>query len=198
MKKLLFGAVALFLIASCAGNGTSEKASEDSADMTTDSLAQVESTNAADEKADLEAKRQEAAKKEKEAEEADFAKIQKLVKDFYQSSVIGCNTKTSRSHLSKYLTDKLISKLIKMNEYGGNEAATWYMRGDVQDCDERDKVLSVEKSNGNSVIVKFLDCGFTCKVRLDLVKEKDTWKINNFKFLSESSKSKFSEWNQYR
>lgn len=46
MKKLLFGAAALFLMASCAGNGTSEKAREDSARIA-DSIAQVKAAEEA-------------------------------------------------------------------------------------------------------------------------------------------------------
>lgn len=189
MKKLLFGAATLLLISSCSGNSIKEKAKEDSIRIA-DSIAQVDASKAAAEQARLDSIRQDSIQKE-----ADFAEIQSVVKNFYQSSVIGCNNKTSKSHLSKYLTDKLIAQLIRKNEYGDGGAAVWYLRGDIQDCDNRDKVLSVEKSEGNSVIVKFLDCGYTCKVRLDLVKENDTWKINDYKFLSQSSKSKYREFN---
>lgn len=44
MKKLLLGAVALLLMASCSGNGTSEKAKEDSTRIT-DSIAPVEAAH---------------------------------------------------------------------------------------------------------------------------------------------------------
>lgn len=194
MKKLLFGAAALLLMTSCAGNGASEKSHDDSTRIA-DSIALVESANAVAEQARLDSIRQDSI--QKETEKAEFSEIQSLVKNLYQSSIIGCNNNTSRSHLSKYLTDKLISQLIKENDYDDGGAATWNLRGDVQDCDDRDKVLSVDKSEGNSVIVTFLDCGYTCKVRLDLVKEDDKWKINNYKFISQSKKSKYSEFNMY-
>ena len=45
MKKLLFGAAALLLMASCSGNRTTEKASDDSARIA-DSIAQVETAKA--------------------------------------------------------------------------------------------------------------------------------------------------------
>lgn len=192
MKKLLFGAAALLLMASCSGNGTAEKAKDDSASVA-DSIAKVEAAKGAAKQARLDSLRQDSIQKE-----ADFAEIQSLVKNFYHTSVIKCNNNTSRRHLSKYLTDKLISELIRKNEFEDGGAAVWYLRGDVQDCDDRDKVLSVEKSEGNSVIVKFLHCGYTCKVRLDLVKENGAWKINNYKFISQSNKSKYSERNRYR
>ena len=52
MKKLLLGAIALFLMASCSGNGTSEEAKEDSVRIA-DSIAQVEAAQAAAEQARL-------------------------------------------------------------------------------------------------------------------------------------------------
>ena len=48
MKNLLFGAMALFLMASCSGNGSSEKAKEDSARIA-DSLSHVEAIKEAEE-----------------------------------------------------------------------------------------------------------------------------------------------------
>ena len=50
MKKLLFGTAALLLMASCSGNGTSEKTREDSTHIT-DSIAQVETARQAEEAA---------------------------------------------------------------------------------------------------------------------------------------------------
>lgn len=47
MKKLLFGAVALFLMISCTGKGSSEKAKEDSARIA-DSIANVEAAKVAE------------------------------------------------------------------------------------------------------------------------------------------------------
>lgn len=192
MKKLLLGVTAILLMASCSRKDTTEKANDDSIRIA-DSITQVEAIQAAVEQARLDSIRQDSI--QKETEKAEFAEIQSLVKNFYQTSVIGCNKKNSKSHLSKYLTDKLISQLIRENEFDDGGVAVWNLRGDPQDCDNRDKVLSVEKSNGNSVIVTFLDCGYTCKVRLDLVKENSTWKIDNYKFISQSSKSKYNEFN---
>ena len=62
MKKLLFGAAALFLIASCGGNGTSEKVREDSSHIA-DSIAQVEAAKAAAEQARLDSLSQDSIKK---------------------------------------------------------------------------------------------------------------------------------------
>ena len=46
MKKVLFGAAALLLMASCSGNGTKEKAKEDSIRIA-DSITQVEAAQGA-------------------------------------------------------------------------------------------------------------------------------------------------------
>lgn len=189
MTKFFYVMAAIMLLASCSGIGSSETTT----DPVADSIAQAQAMQKAAEQARLDSLRQDSIQKEQE--KAEFAQIQSMVKDFYHGSVIGCKHKTSKSHLSKYLTNELITKLIRKNEYDDGGVAVWYLRGDCQDCDPRDKVLSVEKSEGNSVIVKFLDCGFTCKVRLYLVKEGDTWKINDYKFLSHSSKSRYPEFN---
>ena len=73
MKKFLFGAAALLLMASCSGNGTSEKKTEDSTRIA-DSIAQVETTRQAEiaaEQARLDSIRQDSiAKVEKTAQEA--------------------------------------------------------------------------------------------------------------------------------
>ena len=57
MKKLLFGAAALLLMASCSGNTTKEKAKEDSIRIA-DSIAQVEAAKAAAEQARMDSIRQ--------------------------------------------------------------------------------------------------------------------------------------------
>ena len=62
MKKILLGAVALCLMASCAGNGSSEKAREDSARIA-DSIAQVEKAKAEAEQARQDSIRQDSIKK---------------------------------------------------------------------------------------------------------------------------------------
>lgn len=64
MKKLLFGAAALILMASCSGNGTSsEKDTEDSTRIA-DSIAQVEAAKAAAEQARLDSIRQDSIKQD--------------------------------------------------------------------------------------------------------------------------------------
>lgn len=73
MKKFLFGAAALILIASCSGNDASEKVREDSTRIA-DSIAQVETTRQAEiaaEQARQDSIRQDSiAKVEKAAQEA--------------------------------------------------------------------------------------------------------------------------------
>lgn len=62
MKKLLFGIAAIMLMASCSGNGASEKAKEDSTRIA-DSIAQVEAEQAAAEQARLDSLRADSIKK---------------------------------------------------------------------------------------------------------------------------------------
>ena len=61
MKKLLFGISALLLLASCSGNGASEKAREDSTRIA-DSIAQVEAAKVAAEQARLDSIRADSIK----------------------------------------------------------------------------------------------------------------------------------------
>ena len=63
MKKLLFGVTALLLMTSCSGNGTTEKASDDSARIA-DSIAQVENAKAAAEQARLDSIRQDSIRQD--------------------------------------------------------------------------------------------------------------------------------------
>lgn len=126
----------------------------------------------------------------------DFSSIKKMVTTFYEGAVIGENKTISwkKSALSKYLTASCLNKLAReyREEWGESGYALYNFRGDPQDSDSRDKVISVEKSTDNSVIVTYTDCGFTCKTRLYMKKEGGAWKINNYKFISQSSTSKFS------
>ena len=94
MKKLLLGAAALLLMASCSGNGTSEKTNEDSARIN-DSISQVEANQAAAEQASVVSLRQDSIAKVEEPSntsaeydelldqyEKSVKSYQKLVKNF--------------------------------------------------------------------------------------------------------------------
>ena len=126
---------------------------------------------------------------------ADLSSIKNMVVKFYEGAVIGENNTIpeTKSALSKYLTASCLSKLAKAyrNEWGESGYALYAFRGDPQDSDYRDKVISVEAAGNNSVVVTYTDCGYTCKTRLDLKKEGGKWKINNYKFISQSDTSKF-------
>lgn len=102
MKKLFFGTIALFLMASCSGNGASEKAKEDSARVA-DSIAQVEVTRQAEEaalttaeQARLDSIRRDSIAKEKEM---------RITPAVFWS--IGGNVKTSDRNLKKYRFKKI-------------------------------------------------------------------------------------------
>ena len=107
MKKLLLEASALILMASCAGNGASEKANEDSARIA-DSIAQVEATQAAAEQARLDSIRQDSIAKEEEM---------RITPTVFWS--IGGNVKTSDRNLKKYGFKKI--KEIKTPIDPGND-----------------------------------------------------------------------------
>ena len=73
MKKVVSGAAALLLLASCSGNGASEKAKEDSIRIA-DSIAQVEAAQAAAEQARLESMRQDSIRQDS-IERAEFPEV---------------------------------------------------------------------------------------------------------------------------
>ena len=131
---------------------------------------------------------------------ADLPTIKQTVTKFYEGAVIGESRSIpwTKSSLSNYCTSTLIKKLAReyREEYGESGGyAVYNLRGDASDSDPRDKVISVDADTNNSVIVTYTDCGFTCKTRLYMKMENGKWKINDYKFISQSSTSKFSEWN---
>ena len=81
MKKLLFGVAALLLMASCSGNGTTEKASDDSARIA-DSIAQVETAKAAAEQARLDSIRQDSINESMEKAELETS-VSTFITDLY-------------------------------------------------------------------------------------------------------------------
>ena len=123
MRKILFGAFALFLMTSCTGNGTSEKINEDTARVT-DSIAQIEATNAATEQAKQDSTPQNSSTKveaaaeyddlvnnyvnsvksiDKAAKKGDFSKMHSLINN-YNSALNKINkvrSKLSPEQLSK-------------------------------------------------------------------------------------------------
>ena len=107
MKKLLFGAVVLFLMASCAGNGESEKVQEDSS-QTADSLAQVEAAQA--EVARQDSIRQDSiAKAEKAAQAA--AQYDKIV-DEYLNAIIKLEGVAKKARSGKNFNYETASNVI--------------------------------------------------------------------------------------
>lgn len=82
MKKLLLGGTVLLLMASCSGNGTSEKAQENAAHLA-DSIAQVEAAKAAAEQARQDSIRQDSLAKAEELAKA--AQYDGLVSQFVSS-----------------------------------------------------------------------------------------------------------------
>ena len=97
MKKLLFGVAALLLMASCSGNGTTEKASEDSTHIA-DSIAQVEAAQAAAEQA-----RQDSIAKAEAA-----AQYDNLIKE-YASAIVTFKNRAIRTN-GDYQSYKLYLK----------------------------------------------------------------------------------------
>ena len=117
---------------------------------------------------------------------SDFAAVKSMVTKFYEGAVIGRKSISwTKSSLSKYCTSSFLNKMLRENEYDDGGYAVWILRNpDMTDSDPNDRVLSVEASSGNSVIVTYTDCGQVAKTRVDLKKVGGTWKINNCKFIS--------------
>ncbi|MCH5236621.1 MAG: hypothetical protein J1E95_02340 [Muribaculaceae bacterium] len=109
MKKLLLGAVALFLMASCAGNGSSEKAREDSARIA-DSIAQIEKTKAEAEQARQDSIRQDSIKKA----ELEAFNIKLFVSPFKEEGFSGRGMELK--------TDKQISKALANLGFSENKS----------------------------------------------------------------------------
>ena len=106
MRKLLFGAVALLLMASCAGNGGSEKAGTDS-NQTTDSPVQTEvAAQAEAEQARQDSIRQDSIAKAEKAEKT--AKAASQYDDLVNQYVASVNKldKETRSGIFKNVDSK--------------------------------------------------------------------------------------------
>lgn len=191
MKKILIFAFGLLMLASCSNKEKEEQQRQESIRQA-DSIAQVlaeEAEKAREDSIQQEKARQDSIEQENQKNEA----IKKMVKEFYEGAVIGCNTTKipwEKGSLSRYCTDSFLSKLKRENEYDDGGYAVWILRGDCQDSDCRDKVSSVSVS-GKTATVTYTDCGFTCKTKLFLEEVDGQWKINDCKFVSQSSKNKY-------
>lgn len=199
IKKFLFGATALLMLAACNGKSSNEDSTYEDSAYAGDTVTAVEEVDTTAELARLDSIRQVSIKNEElEEKKADKEAIKQMVKKFYEGAVIGSKGGISwtTSSLSKYCTQSFLKKLRNSNEYEDGGYAVWILRNpDITDSDVRDKVISVEVDNNDTAVVTYLDCGYTSKTRLNLVKEGDQWKINNCKFISGSSKSKYPEYN---
>ena len=184
------------LMSSCSGNGTSEKTNEDSARIT-DSIAQVEAKQASAEQVRPGSLRQDSIAKVQSLQ-ANSAEVEKNITEFYEGAVLsgskrGKKIPWTKSALSKYCTKSFIKELQRAgveddeDMYGystGESFAVWILRNpDIQDSDSRDKVITVEVGEDDTVTVTYLDCGVKSKTRLYMKNDKGIWKINNCKFL---------------
>lgn len=196
MKKIFFGAVMMLLMASCSGNGTTKKASDDSARIA-DSIAQVEAAKAAAEQARLDSIRQDSIRQDSIAKamtlQGNSAEVEKKIKEFYEGAVLsGCkrgkNIPWTKSALSKYCTKSFIKEMEESNPYdpdnGGGAIAVWILRNpDIYDSDPKDRVISVTVGDDDTVTVTYLDCGVKSRTRLYMKNDNGIWKINGYKFL---------------
>ena len=198
MKKLLFGFAVLSLMVSCSGKpATNQDTTEDTSDIS-DSVSQVETFDTVAENSPIESVQDSLNQMDIAQEKEDKNEIKKTLKKFYEGAVIGYKGGISwtKSSLSKYCTESFLRELKKSNDYDDGGYAVWILRNpDIQDSDGRDKVISVDVDNDNNAVVTYLDCGYTSKTKLFMVKEGNQWKINDCKFISGSSKSKYSEYN---
>lgn len=105
MKRILFGISALFLMASCSGNGASEKVREDSARIA-DSIAQVEAAKAAVEQARLDSIRQDSIAKAEVAAQYD-ALLNQYIKAANNPSAANANKSWRLGNELEKVKDKL-------------------------------------------------------------------------------------------
>ena len=118
MRKLLFGLFAIFLMASCSGNSSSEKSREDTASIA-DSIAQVETAKAEVEQARLDSIRQDSIAKIEESSKAS-AQYDDLLNQYeaavkqYQKFVRNFNGNYSKQPSYTTKCNNLYSKLNKV------------------------------------------------------------------------------------
>ena len=109
MKKILFGAAALFLMTNCSGNGTTEKTSEDSIRIA-DSIAQVEAAQAAAEQARQDSIRQDSIAKAEVA-----AKYDDLVNEYVSNAnIFYKKARTCRTNSQYASTVEVLRKCQKL------------------------------------------------------------------------------------
>ena len=210
MKKILLFTIPLVLLGNC-GKSSSDTTGTFTSGVEGDSLSQNQTlqddlaAQAAMQQALLDSIRQDSVMRETARQEemarqqADRDEISSMLKKFYEGAVIGCRggIPWTESSLSRYCTKKFIRQLRAENDYDDGGIAVWVLRGDCQDSDCRDHVSNVNVASDNSAIVTYTDCGYTCKTKVFMVKDAGQWKINGYKFISQSSTSKYSEFNGY-
>ena len=119
MRKLLFGAVALLLMASCAGNGGSEKAGTDSSQTTDSPVQAVDAAQAKAEQARLDSIRQDSiTKAEKAAKEEKAASQYDEIVDGYFNATTKLESMAKKAKSGKNINyetaNSIITKCVKL------------------------------------------------------------------------------------
>ena len=67
---------------------------------------------------------------------------------------------------------------------GGGEIAVWILRNpDIYDEDPKDRVISVNVGDDDTITVTYLDGGVRSKTKLYMKNDNGIWKINGCEFL---------------
>lgn len=191
MKKILLGAAALALLASCSGNTNSDATISDiteSQSVVPDTIVDVVSESQAQPEAQVNTNAVEAEVKKTDSEkvtkvedepnaetvEANLPQIEADIKAIFKGT----------QNLSKYCTKTCIKKMDKesYDEFGEHNmySALNLFPSDYTDGGPGD-VVSVQAGKDNSVIVTYKVFDQVFKSTLYMIKENDKWKINNYK-----------------
>lgn len=168
MKKILFGVATMLLFASCSGNGSSEKAKEDSARIA-DSIAKVEAAKEASEQARLDSLRQDSI-----TQEINMRLKPEVFRDFF-------NEKKMKKDLSA-----LGFKLLK-EEYDHEEEWDGYWAKYKRTMNGRTIEIEYGFDTSNSGSIKFSDKNDAEQFKKDLLNsgfKKDEYGYYNHKNLN--------------
>lgn len=189
MKKLLFGAAALFIV-SCNGNTNSSNLQDKDSSSLEDSISQVVSSDTlSDGSLNKETQKEVAPEAKPETVAADIQQIEANIKLFYSKAVLGdAPQANSKSFLQKYCTASFMKELKAWaEEEGGSGYGTYYLCGLGNGGSYYGSVTSVKPVGDNLIKVEY-------KAKLDgqgpwlkgsqrfaMKNENGVWKINKVK-----------------
>ena len=191
MKKLLFGAVALFIV-SCNSNTNSSNLPDKDNPSADDSISQIVSPDTPSEESlnkETQKKDVPETKAKPETVDADLQQIEANIKTFYDKAVLGdAPQANNRSFLQKYCTASFIKQLKAWaEEEGGSGYATVYLCGLGNGGGYYGHVTSVKPVGDNQIKVEYkaqldgMGPWLKGSQRFAMKYENGVWKINKVK-----------------